>query len=45
MTTDFIVMGLMIFCWILLYFIGRQTRENGYSQMEELEAEFNKIIQ
>ncbi|MFY8096947.1 MAG: hypothetical protein ACOVMH_03945 [Flavobacterium sp.] len=43
-TTDLIVMGLMLACWVLLYFIGRQTRENGYGQMEELEAEFNKII-
>lgn len=44
-TADLIVMGLMVFCWILLYFIARQTRENGYGQMEELEQEFLKIIQ
>ena len=31
-------MGLMIATWVLLYFIGKQTRENGYGQMEELEA-------
>ena len=30
---------------VLLYFIGRQTRENGYGQMEELENEFKKIIE
>lgn len=43
-TKDLIVMGLMIATWILLYFIGKQTRENGYGQMEELEQEFLKII-
>ncbi|MGR3789392.1 hypothetical protein ACUXZJ_00490 [Flavobacterium sp. TN-1] len=44
-TSDFIVIGLMFFCWILLYILGRQTRENGYGQMNELEQEFLKIIQ
>lgn len=43
-TKDLIVMGLMLISWGLLYFIGRQTRENGYGQMEELEKEFLKII-
>ncbi|AEW86948.1 hypothetical protein V8245_00585 [Flavobacterium columnare] len=43
-TSDFIVMGLMVFCWIFLYILGRQTRENGYGQMNELEQEFLKII-
>jgi len=41
---DFLVVTLMIICWVLLYFIGRQTRANGYPQMEELEQEFHKII-
>lgn len=44
-TTDLIIMGLMVFCWGLLYILGRQTRENGYGQMNELEQEFLKIIQ
>jgi len=43
-TKDLTVMGLMIATWILLYFVGKQTRENGYGQMEELEQEFLKII-
>ncbi|OWP77166.1 hypothetical protein BWK62_02025 [Flavobacterium oreochromis] len=43
--SDFIVMGLMVFSWILLYILGRQTRENGYGQMNELEQEFLKIIE
>lgn len=42
--TDLIIMILLITCWVLLYFIGRQTRANGYGQMEELERELNKII-
>lgn len=42
--TDLIVLTLMLFCWVLLYFIGRQTRSNGYRQMDELEDEFNKIV-
>lgn len=41
---EVIISGLMILSWALLYFIGRQTRENGYGQMEELEQEFLKII-
>ncbi|UPT71551.1 MAG: hypothetical protein M0D53_04070 [Flavobacterium sp. JAD_PAG50586_2] len=44
LTKDWIVIALMIACWVLLYLIGRQTRANGYGQMEELEQEFNKII-
>nr|WP_298657621.1 hypothetical protein [uncultured Flavobacterium sp.] len=44
-TSNLIIMGLMVLCWFLLYFIGRQTRENGYEQMEELENEFKKIIE
>lgn len=42
--TDLVIMGSMIICWVLLYFIARQTRENGYSQMEELEKQFLNII-
>lgn len=42
---DCIIMILMVISWILLYVIGRQTRANGYGQMEELEQEFNKIIE
>ena len=41
---DVIVMLVMVICWILLYVIARQTRENGYGQMEELEKECQKII-
>ncbi len=41
---DVIVMVSMVICWILLYVIARQTRENGYGQMEELERECQKII-
>jgi len=41
---DLMVISLMVFCWILLYFIGRQTRANGYEQMNELENLFEKII-
>lgn len=43
-TKELIISSLMIVSWVLLYFIGRQTRENGYGQMEELEQEFLKII-
>jgi hypothetical protein len=41
---DVIIMISMIICWILLYVIARQTRANGYGQMEELEKECQKII-
>lgn len=41
---DVIIMISMIICWILLYVIARQTRVNGYGQMEELEKECQKII-
>lgn len=44
-TKELIIATLMIACWILLYFIGRQTRENGYDQMEELEKELFKILE
>lgn len=41
---DAIIMISMVVCWILLYVIARQTRVNGYGQMEELEKECQKII-
>lgn len=41
---DTIIMISMVICWILLYVIARQTRANGYDQMEELEKECLKII-
>jgi hypothetical protein len=41
---DVIIMISMVICWILLYVIARQTRANGYGQMEELEKECQKII-
>ena len=41
---ELIIVTLMLFCWVLLYFIGRQTRSNGFGQMDELEDEFNKIV-
>ena len=45
MMMDFIIMFFMVFIWFLLYIIARQTRKNGYGQMEELEREFEKIIE
>ncbi|MBC5839923.1 MAG: hypothetical protein K2Y30_15570 [Flavobacteriaceae bacterium] len=44
LTTDFIVLSLMVFIWFLLYFIARQIRHNGNSQMKELENLFETII-
>jgi hypothetical protein len=41
---DVIIMMCMVTVWVLLYFIAKQTRSNGYSQMEELEKEMKKII-
>jgi hypothetical protein len=41
---DLIILSLMLICLVLLYFIGRQTRSNGFGQMDELEDEFNKIV-
>ncbi len=43
-TKDLIIATLMIASWILLYFVGLQTRENGYEQMIELEKELYKIL-
>lgn len=43
-TMDFVIMGLMVVVWFLLYFIARQIRFNGYDQMNELEAKCYDII-
>lgn len=43
-TSNVIGMSLMVVVWLLLYFFGRQTRANGYEQMDELEQEFLKAI-
>lgn len=43
-TSNIIGMSLMVMVWLLLYFFGRQTRANGYEQMDELEQEFLKAI-
>jgi len=43
-TSDVITLLIMVVCWVLLYIIARQTRVNGYGQMEELEKECQKII-
>jgi hypothetical protein len=42
--SDVMVMLSMVVCWGLLYVIARQTRTNGYGQMEELEKEYQRII-
>ena len=44
-TMDFVVMGLMVFVWFLLYFIARQIRLKGNCQMNDLEEKFNKILE
>lgn len=44
-TMDSIVILLMVFVWFLLYFIAKQIRFKGNDQMNELEAEFLKIIE
>ena len=44
-TMDIIVIVLMVFIWFLLYFIAKQIRFKGNDQMNELEAEFLKIIE
>lgn len=45
LTTDYIVLVLMVISWFLLYFIARQIRHNGNNQMHELEKLFQKIIE
>ena len=42
---DVVVMGLMVIVWFLLYFIARQIRWKGNSQMNDLEHLFLKIIE
>jgi hypothetical protein len=42
---DLVVMFIMVIVWFLLYVIARQLREKGHEQMDELENEFNKIIE
>ncbi|KVV14290.1 hypothetical protein ACRASX_01750 [Flavobacterium sp. TMP13] len=44
LTTDYIVLVLMVISWFLLYFIARQIRHNGNDQMHELEKLFQKTI-
>ena len=44
LTTDFIVLSLMIVVWFLLYFIARQIRHNGNDQMKDLENLYETII-
>lgn len=39
-----LVMGLMVIVWMLLYFIARQIRSNGYGQMDELETLLAEIL-
>ena len=43
-TFDFIVMILMVIVWFLLYFIAKQIRRNGNSQMKFLEDLFQEIL-
>ncbi len=42
---DFLVMGLMVVVWFLLYFVARQIRHNGNGQMQDLENLFLKIME
>ena len=42
---DAVVMALMVIVWFLLYFIARQIRWKGNSQMNDLENLFLKIIE
>jgi hypothetical protein len=44
LTMDFTLMFIMVIVWFLLYVIARQTRENGYGQMHELEEVFLAIL-
>ena len=44
LTFDFVVMGLMVVVWFLLYFIAKQIRQNGVHQMYELKRLFLKIV-
>jgi hypothetical protein len=44
-TSDLVVMGLMVVVWFLLYFIAKQIRYNGRHQIHELMRLFLKIIE
>ena len=44
-TSDLLVLLLMIISWILLYFIAKQIRSNGNNQTQELEKVFLKILE
>jgi hypothetical protein len=44
-TTDLIVMLLMVIVWFLLYFIAKQIRFRGNGQMNELEGKFLEILE
>ncbi len=44
LTSNYIVLALMVISWFLLYFIARQIRHNGNDQMHELEKLFEKIL-
>ncbi|MNR35982.1 hypothetical protein D3C85_1538630 [compost metagenome] len=43
-TMDIVVMALMVCVWFLLYFIAKQIRKNGNTQMDYLEGLFNEMI-
>ena len=43
-TSDLVVMGLMVITWFLLYFIAKQIRFNGRHQIVELMRLFLRII-
>ena len=43
-TSDIVVMSLMVIVWVLLYVIARQIRSNGNGQMHELEQLCSEII-
>ncbi|WP_396192340.1 hypothetical protein [Flavobacterium sp.] len=44
-TSDLVVMGLMVVVWFLLYFIAKQIRYNGRHQIHELMRLFLRIIE
>jgi hypothetical protein len=44
LTMDLTIMFIMVLVWFLLYVIARQTRENGYGQMHDLEDVFLAIM-
>ena len=44
-TTDLVVLVLMVISWFLLYFIAKQIRSNGNDQTHELEKVFLEILE